>query len=246
MVPRLKAKIKSYQVVVGAETGALAVILMLIGFGVLAIGPAAGGCCTVTLRAGVDADFAATIDDLPSDLYVGGLNLYTIIIDPWVYDLIISQGLSSNAEFVEYMDANYPDTVISSFAFIDVFVADARFIADEDYSNMSTVGLSESICLPGTLFCPYMAVYVYYENGTLYGEYTVYVFDPELPEFEEMSYGDMVNMTSMMPDQYVIDCGETLSINVLSLSIDSGTGDATFELEVNGDTFATEGNVPPS
>lgn len=225
----------------------IAILLFFLGgwiFSMTGLFGCPGGCCISKVTLGVDADFVTEIDDEETDLYVGAMYIYAMTVDPWVYDLIKAQGFTNEAEFLTYMNLHYPDTVMAYFGTGYYFLGDARFMADEDYGNMSTVGLSASICIPGVTFIPFMGVEVYYANGTYYDDVEFTPVNPDVPDFEDMDLGDIVNMTATVPDAYLVGCGETLSITIHGIHFTTVEGEITevvVDVDVDGDEFEADG-----
>lgn len=225
----------------------IAIALLFLGgwvFSTLGLFGCLGGCCNVRVTLGVDATFAAEIDDVDADLYIGAMYFYSMEIDPWVVDLIKTQGLTSEAEFIAYMNLHYPETAMAYFGTGWYFLGDARFMADEGYGNMSTVGKSYSMCIPGVAFIPFMGIEVYYANGTFYDDFEFMLVDPTEVDIEDIEIGDIVNMTASVPDKYLLLCGETLSVNILGLHITMVEGEideVVVDVEVNGDEFEADG-----
>jgi len=222
---------KSYarDYVIGAETSVILVVLLLFAVGIISISGATSSCCVGRYTNSVNAGFNVGGN---ASYYVGSVLAYIIIIDPWVVDLIKNQDLENETTFVEYMDAHYPNATMRYFGMFPLYFADARVIADYGYTNMSLDGKSRTICLSAVFMIPFMEMVVNYENGTEYDSIMFDLFDADT--IGNISLSDMVNATYNLPLTNLYNCGEVMTVEIMSMTAVDIAGGTNVTVVIDG------------
>jgi hypothetical protein len=196
--------------------------------------------CVGTLNGGVDADFTLTVNDTEIEgAYVGSIEIEYLAFSNELYQLMLAHDFADMDELMTYLNDTYPlnGTVpyTSYVAWSYLEFMDARAIFDYDYDNISINGESFSACITGVALIPYMSIEVFYANGTTYDYFDFALMTAaEIEDIEDLE--DPFDLIDHLPDHLVLECGETLTFNVLDVTVDGD--DIVVDVTVDGADIA--------
>jgi len=217
----------------------IAILIFLLGGWVLSMTNlfgCNGSVCCGRVNGGVSADFTLTVNGTEVEgAYVGNLYVSYMAMSNEFYQFLLSHDYATIDELIAHFNDTYglDNAYTSYFAWSYIDFEDVRAIFDDSqYDNISINGESFSCCITGVALIPFVSIETFYENGTTYDYFDFALMSlAEIAEITDME--DPFDLITSLPERLIVECGETLSFEVMETVWEEGEDPYTV-VNVNG------------